>query len=223
MTRRMAARSSRRYRGRSTEQLRAERRQRLMDTALAHIGEAGYASLTIEKLCSAAKVSTRHFYEHFRSREALLAALFEQFSEHATRVIAERLAGDSEDPVERALDAVSAFVRFALEDPARARLAFVEIVGVSPEMEARRRQAIGRFTALIAEAAEHLAARGALPRQHYHLAAVALVGATNEMLVEWLDGRTGLSTAGMERAIIDLFRTLILGARARGDAPDGAP
>ena len=208
---------------RQTEQLRAERRQRLMDTALAHIGEAGYASLTIEKLCSAAKVSTRHFYEHFRSREALLAALFEQFSEHATRVIAERLAGDSEDPVERALDAVSAFVRFALEDPARLHLGGDTDDLDEGQTRARRRQAIGRFTALIAEAAEHLAARGALPRQHYHLAAVALVGATNEMLVEWLDGRTGLSTAGMERAIIDLFRTLILGARARGDAPDGAP
>lgn len=219
MTRRTAARSSRRYRGRSTDQLRAERRQRLMETALAHIGEAGYASLTIEKLCSAAKVSTRHFYEHFRSREALLTALFDQFSEEAARVIAERLAGESEDPVERALDAVSAFVRFALEEPARARLAFIETVGVSPEMESHRREAIGRFTALIAQAAEHLAARGALPQQHYHLAAVALVGATNELLVEWLDGRTGLSAAGMERAIIDLFRTLILGARARSGAP----
>lgn len=221
MTRRIAARTSRRYRGRSTDQLRAERRQRLMEAALSHIGEAGYASLTIEKLCSAAKVSTRHFYEHFRSREALLAALFDQFSAEAAGVIAERLrpAGESEDPVERALDAVSAFVRFALENPARARLAFIETVGVSPEMEARRRAAIGRFTALINEAAEHLAARGALPKQHYHLAAVALVGATNEMLVEWLDGRTGLSAAGMERAIIDLFRTLMLGARARGGTP----
>lgn len=219
MTRRIAARTGRRYRGRSTEQLRAERRQRLMETALAHIGSAGYASLTIEKLCSAAKVSTRHFYEHFRSREALLAALLQQFAADAARVIAERLAEESGDPVERALSAVSAFVRFALADPARARLAFIETVGVSPQLEAQRRAAIGRFTALITEAASHLAERGALPRQHYHLAAVALVGAVNELLVEWLDGRTGLSASGMERAVTDLFRTLILGARARGAGP----
>lgn len=220
MTQRAEARSSRRYRGRSTDQLRAERRARLMDAAVAHIGSAGYATLTIERLCSTAHVSPRHFYEHFASREALLAALLDQFSTDAGRVIAERLSAKTSDPVQRALDAVSAFVRFALAEPARARLAFVETVGVSQSMEKRRRAALGRFTALITEGAETLAAEGALPSQHYHLAGVALVGATSELLVEWLDGATGLTANGMERAIIDLFSTLILGARTRDSAAD---
>ena len=47
---------------------------------------------------------------------------------------------------------------------------------------------------------------------------LALVGATNELIVEWLSGDTGLSASQMERAIMDLFRTLIMGARARSGA-----
>lgn len=218
MTGSARAQGGRRYRGRSTDELRAERRQRLLDAGLAGIGRRGYAGLTIERVCSDARVSTRHFYEHFGSREALLQALFERFTDDTRRIVGEALSTGDGDPMERALGAVAAFVRFALADPARARLAFIETVGVSPDMERRRRDAIGHFVSLIAGAAEQLAERGVLPRRQFHLAAVALVGATNELIVEWLSGDTGLSASQMERAIMDLFRTLIMGARARSGA-----
>ncbi|WP_420427150.1 TetR/AcrR family transcriptional regulator [Algiphilus sp.] len=214
MNRRPSSTRSRRYRGRSTDELRAERRERLMQAATARIGEVGYQSTTIEKLCTEARVSTRHFYEHFATREALLSSLFDRITEQTRAVIMQALAEQADDAVERALNAVRAFVRYALSDPARARIAFVETVGVSPHMERRRRLAINDFVDVISNAAQHLAEQGVLPKRHYRLAAIALVGATNEMLVEWLSGDTGLTAEQMERAIIDLFSTLIAGARA---------
>lgn len=214
MSRRPSSTRSRRYRGRSTDELRAERRERLMQAATARIGEVGYQSTTIEKLCTEARVSTRHFYEHFATREALLSSLFDRITEQTRAVIMQALAEQADDAVERALNAVRAFVRYALSDPARARIAFVETVGVSPHMERRRRLAINDFVDVISNAAQHLAEQGVLPKRHYRLAAIALVGATNEMLVEWLSGDTGLTAEQMERAIIDLFSTLIAGARA---------
>jgi len=214
MNRRQNTTHSRRYRGRSTDELRAERRERLMQAAMARMGKDGYQSTTIEKLCSEARVSTRHFYEHFSTREALLSSLFERITEQTRVVVMEALAEQADDPVERALNAVGAFVRYALSDPDRARIAFVETVGVSPHLERRRRMAINNFVDVISNAAQHLAEQGVLPKRHYRLAAIALVGATNELLVEWLSGDTGLTAEQMERAIIDLFSTLIAGARA---------
>ncbi|MCR9090523.1 TetR/AcrR family transcriptional regulator [Algiphilus sp.] len=214
MNRRPSSTRSRRYRGRSTDELRAERRERLMQAATTRIGTEGYQSTTIEKLCTEARVSTRHFYEHFATREALLSSLFDRITEQTRAVIMQALAEQADDPVERALNAVGAFVRYALADPARARIAFVETVGVSPHMERRRRLAINDFVDVVSNAGHHLAEQGVLPRRHYRLAAIALVGATNEMLVEWLSGDTGLTAEQMERAIIDLFSTLIAGARA---------
>lgn len=216
--------SKRRYRGRSTDERRMERRQRLLAAGTRLIGRKGYAALTIERLCTDARVSPRYFYEQFSGREDFLIALFDEIAGEAQAVVLTAL-NDSQAPaagvdaqIERMLDAVAAFVRHTLADPDRARIAFVECVGVSPQVEARRRQAVDRFVSLIADAAQRLAKHGALPRGQYRIAAIALVGATNELLVEWMGGSTGLDAEQMERAIIALFRTLISGARATAAA-----
>ncbi|MDN5938479.1 MAG: TetR/AcrR family transcriptional regulator, partial [Salinisphaera sp.] len=79
--------SGRRYRGRTPAQLRAERRQRLIDAGLALFGERGYANAPIELLCATAKVATRHFYEQFDSREALLQAVFDDVLARTEQVL----------------------------------------------------------------------------------------------------------------------------------------
>jgi AcrR family transcriptional regulator len=214
----------RRYRGRSTDDLRAERRERLMDAGMRLIGTEGYHALTIEKLRSSAHVSTRHFYEHFASREELLAALFEQLVAEGGAIVLQALATPAETPGARTINALRAFVRYCLNDPHKARIAFIETVGISADMERRRRTAIRRFSHLITDAAVGLADAGVVPRADFQFAAVALVGATNELIVEWLAGETGLTAEQMERAIVNLYQTLLLnpapGERSR-DA--GAP
>lgn len=51
------------YAGRTAAELSGERRQRLLETGLELFGTEGYLPTTVEKLCSHAKVTTRHFYE----------------------------------------------------------------------------------------------------------------------------------------------------------------
>src|SRR5919198_3030469 len=64
----------RRYRGRLPGERRAERRRRLLDAGLELFGTVGYRGTSIERLCAQAGVTTRHFYQEFPGREALLAA-----------------------------------------------------------------------------------------------------------------------------------------------------
>ena len=65
------------YRGVAPEQRAEERRQRLLAAGLELFARQGYAHTPIEQLCAEAKVTTRHFYALFASREALLTALYD--------------------------------------------------------------------------------------------------------------------------------------------------
>lgn len=207
---------SRPYRGRHTDERSAERRQRLLAAALELFGTRGYGSVTIERICGEAKVSTRYFYEHFDGREALLAAVFDQMVDQARTRIVQALASPAPDVQQRALNALRTFFMLYLGDPRFARIGSIETVGVNREMQSRRRRAIHELTGIISGAANGLAEAGILPKANYHLAAVALVGACNELVVEWLTADTGLTAEDMTKQIVGLFRALIAGAELIG-------
>lgn len=206
-------RSRRRYRGRTPEQLAAERRRRLLDAALALFAERGYSATPIETLCATARVATRHFYEQFDGREALLRALFDDIFEHASREISAIPTDDSEDLDARVGDAIRAGMRYLLADPRRARIFCLESIGVSREMEAHRRARLRDIAELIRGYADALQASGLLPERDYTLPAVALMGAVFEMIEEWLTTDTGLNADELTREAVLIFRAMIIGAR----------
>lgn len=201
----------RRYAGQSSEQRERERRKRLMETGLDLFTQLGYQNTTVEKICSQAKVTTRHFYQHFRNREALLEALLAQLREDVTSVVLSAMQQRG-NPQERAMNTLRAFVDFYLGDPRRAQLGSVESVGINPRMEALRRKSIHQFAQFITIAANDLAAAGELPDRDYHLPSVALVGAVNELIVEWLTSDTGLNAQDISREVMLFFRALMAGA-----------
>lgn len=210
--------AARLYRGRTKEQLSEERRERLLEAAVELFAAEGYANVSIERLCTTARVANRYFYEHFPSREALLATLFDEFIGEALSLTVEALLKPgNEQPVDRAIEALRSFSRFCMANPERARIALVETVGVSRELEQRRREVIGSFADVIAGAADQLAENGVLPPANHRLAGVALVGATNELLIEWLSGETGLNAEQMERQVVTLFEAIIRGAQLQAE------
>lgn len=211
--------AGRRYRGRTKQQLRAERRERLLQAALELMSARGYPAVSIERICRRARVANRHFYEHFQSQEELLATLFEAFIEEILTTIHDNLrAPADEDPLQRAIDAVRAAIRLSVYQPQRARVALIETVGVSRAMEAKRRTAIHRLAAVVVEGADRLAAEGVIPPADYQLPAVALVGATIELLVEFLSGESDRSAEQMERQIVAIFEAIIRGAWLQAQA-----
>lgn len=212
MTKKTPEKKSRLYRGLTPEQLAQERRDRLLATALHLFGEKGYANAPIELICATAKVATRHFYEQFDSREALLKALFDQITENLGEHIAKELASDSRALALRVSDAVHSCISYLLEDPRRARIYSIETVGVSAEMEKHRRQSIHALAAMVENYADFLAESGALPARNYHMPSVAVAGMINELMVEWLVNDTGLSAGEIAREGVILLRAMIIGA-----------
>ena len=200
------------YGGRDAEQLAQERRQRLMDTALELFGTVGYLPTTVEKLCSAAKVTTRHFYEHFPDREALLIAVFEDILlDSRQRVLAIMLA--SQTPLEqRFLAGIEAFLAAHLDDPRRARITTQEIMGVSQNAEAHRHAVITGFADLIETVLASLAAEGRLPVRNYRVLAYGMVGAMHELQIAWLHQAVPQSRAELMAEIRFCLSAMLTGA-----------
>ena len=208
----------RRYNGRTTDELKAERRQRLLDAGLELFTQRGYANTPIELICSTAKVTTRHFYEQFKGREALLKALLLQILDDAATRLIDNLGNESEPLMERMTHAVRSGSEYLLEDPRRARIVCIEAIGVSAEMEALRRQIIHNVARLVQQYCDRMAGDNLIPQRDYRLPSIALVGATFELLVEAVSQEGKLEPEDFGRELILILRALQIGAQHYGDA-----
>ncbi len=196
--------AERRYGGRTADERRAERRRRLLASALELFGGDGYARTGIERLCSHAGVTARHFYEEFGSREGLLHAVYDEVVTDCIDAVASAVAAAPPDAEPLIRAGLHAFVHAMLDDPRRARISCLEVVGVSPALEAHRRDVLRLYADLVRDQALTVGlGRDAAPRA-LSAAAFVLVGGTNELVIEWLtDG--GTYTATIDDLIDDLL------------------
>jgi AcrR family transcriptional regulator len=181
--------AGRSYRGLNADDRRAERRRRLLDAALELFGTQGYAGTRIKDVCAAAGVTERHFYEAWGSRESLLIDLYDEVvGAHMQRVA----AAVAEAPPEQRVGAgVGAAITAWVADPRTARLAFIEIVGVSAQVEARRLATLDLYAQFIATELEQAGAEGDQTwRAH------AVLGAVTHCVEMWVhDPSRDLETA----------------------------
>lgn len=179
--------TGRTYARKTDTERRAERRARLLDAALEMFATAGFRSTPIELLCERASVSTRSFYEEFESKQDLLIALHDDLNGRVLTAVAEAVVGADERDVEgRARAGVSTYFSVMMGDRRWARIGLVETVGVSPETEAARQAAIGRFAGLIEAEARRFQELGLAPARDFRLSAIAAVGAIYGLANTWI-------------------------------------
>lgn len=173
------------YGGLSVDQRRAERRERLLAAGFDLFGTAGYLKTTIPMICTDAGVTARHFYDEFASREALLRGIFDDLAERSYAIVREALRRTELPVFERVLSANRAYYTFFTEDPRRARIYAIECLGISPELEAHRRDMRERSVRQLTRATEWPAAA----RVHdldSRLVATGLASAAVAILAEWV-------------------------------------
>ncbi|HVU03770.1 MAG TPA: TetR/AcrR family transcriptional regulator [Polyangiaceae bacterium] len=201
------------YAGKPPELRRMERRTRLHAAGLHLFGTRGYSGVTIPEICAAAQVTTRHFYDEFDGREALLRTVYDGIVEDTRRSVLLSLASAGDDPKERTRVALDAFLHSYLDDPRRGRVACLEAVGVSAALEEHRRSVIHEFAAVIEHESEKQASSGLIPRRNLRLGSIAMAGATNELVIEWLTMENRPSIADLAEELLLLFLSVLEGAR----------
>lgn len=174
------------WRGLTPVERREQRRARLLAAALEQFGTLGWAGTSLTGLCAAAGVSPRHFYELWPGREELLTELYDGLvleTVAAVRTAQEAAAPEVDAQVRSGITAV---VRALGEDPRRARVVLLEVVGVSPGLGEHRRRVIDAFADVVADGYDRLVTSGQVRAQPFRPLALALVGAVNELLSAWL-------------------------------------
>ncbi|MGX1479556.1 UNVERIFIED_CONTAM: AcrR family transcriptional regulator [Streptomyces canus] len=197
-----------RYGGKTAEERQAERRRRFLDAALQLFGDTpGYRATTVAALSEAAGLSTRQFYEEFRTLEDVLAALHLEVNDWATVAVLAAVADADRLPLaERAAAIFRAYAANVTSDPRRVRITFVEIIGVSTRLEEQRLARRAHWVDLVCAEAERAVARGEAAPRDFRIAATAFIGCVNGLLHDW---NAGWVDATLDEVVEELVRQLV--------------
>ncbi|MES5817448.1 TetR/AcrR family transcriptional regulator [Streptomyces sp. RG80] len=197
-----------RYGGKTAEERQALRRRRFLEAALQLFGDTpGYRNTTVAALSEAAGLSTRQFYEEFRTLEDVLAALHLQVNGWAEEAVLAAVADADDLPLaQRGAAIFRAYAANVTADPRRIRITFVEIIGVSPRLEEQRLARRAGWIDLLCAEANAAVARGEAAPRDYRLPAAAFIGAVNGLLHDW---SAGWVDATLDEVVEELVRQLL--------------
>lgn len=185
--------NGRTWRGQTIEQRQAERRQRLIEAGIELFGTRGYANTPVKAICEEAGLTERYFYEAFEDRENLLSVIYDLAIEDCARATVAAL-DESGDDLDTSMKAgLTAFARELTRDPRRARIQEIEVVGVSPAMETRRRENIHAFARIVADRTRKLGGKERIGSLRLDVIALGLVGSVNEQLIDYVLGYLDIS------------------------------
>jgi AcrR family transcriptional regulator len=183
------------FRGVSAADRRTDRRSRLVGAAFEIAGTEGAAALGVGRVCQAAGLTKRYFYESFGSLAELQSAVVD----HAISVMSQRVdpfrpMGPGAPP-QAWLDA---FVGALVDDERLARVLLTETHGGA--LSPFRHQIIDVAVAGMAPAESD-------PRVDLRarLVAYAQIGTLSELCLAWHQGRLQMERASLVNVLADLF------------------
>jgi AcrR family transcriptional regulator len=183
------------FRGISAHDRRRHRRRCVVEAAYEIAGTEGAGALGVGRVCRAAGLTKRYFYESFSSLTALQSAVVD----HAVAVMSERVdpfrPADPGGPPQRWL---AAFVGALVDDQRLARVLLTETHGGA--LSAFRHQ-------IIDVAVTGMAPPGSDPEEDLRarLVAYAQIGTLSELCLAWHQGQLAMERADLVDVLADLF------------------
>ncbi|MBI2158922.1 MAG: TetR/AcrR family transcriptional regulator [Candidatus Rokubacteria bacterium] len=186
-------------------------RGRILDAALEVFARKGYHRALVDDIVRASSTSKGAVYHHFANKQAVFLALVDDFAARLARAVAAAVDArqGALSKVEGAL--VAALATFA-QNERLARLILLEAVSLGPVYQAKRSEVAGRFVALIQGYLDEAVADGSIRHLDTRVAALAWLGAVNEIVTQWLHGEV----PDLEATIPALTRILL---RSIGTGP----
>ncbi|WP_187672589.1 TetR/AcrR family transcriptional regulator [Zestomonas carbonaria] len=178
--------SSRIYGGISQEERVAARRKKFLRAGLEIFGGVGFRAATVRGICRQAGLTDRYFYESFGSIENLLLGVYKECTDELTKRVMENLrsvkpGSDLRDYIH---DGLSTFFSYA-QDPLVARVCWLEVLGVSEEINKAYTKVILDFSILLATVLKMAHPRWRLDEEELNASCLAIVGAASESVKYW--------------------------------------
>jgi len=169
-----------------------DRRQDILNAALACAAEAGVESVSIDRVRARCGASVGSIYHHFGSREGIIAALFfDIFDEQSRHIQAQLVQAQAPEQGVRAL--VTGYLDWVIAQPVHARflLQAREVVAGGPRSGELARCARERNQALLDWFEPHRQ-RGAVLELPCELMPSLVMGPVQSYCRAWLSGSSGL-------------------------------
>jgi AcrR family transcriptional regulator len=183
------------FKGVSADNRRIDRRNRVVEAAYEIAGTEGAGALGVGRVCQAAGLTKRYFYESFATLSELQSAVVD----HAIAVMLERVdpfrPTEPSGPPQRWL---APFVCALVDDPCLARVLLTETHGGA--LSPFRHQIIDVAVAGMAPASSD-------PQvdQRGRLIAYAQIGTLSELCLAWHEGQLEMERAVLVDVLADLF------------------
>lgn len=157
---------------------------KLLHAALMLFAEKGYRDTTVLDIVAYARVSKTTFYNFYKSKEDLLAHLFESLLEEV--LIKVKLAAQRESILtDKAHAGIKKYIEICMKEHAVAQLLLISSVGISETIEQLRQQAYARFAQFIFETVrKELGFTDTATDEEIHLFSQAMVGAINQVVIQ---------------------------------------
>lgn len=196
----------RRYAGVNRAERTEKRREAFLEAGLEVFGTEGYRAGTVRRLCREAGLTDRYFYESFDSTEALLMAVFQRCTDAMHTQVRQSILSAVEDResgggLRVGLDA---FFR-CVEDPRVARVCMLEVLGVSPAVDALYNHSNARFADMILKFVSSRQADLNINNLEGRIVARSLVGALIHAASTWLLNDYDVSRKTMVAACYRIF------------------
>ncbi|HEY9028914.1 MAG TPA: TetR/AcrR family transcriptional regulator [Burkholderiaceae bacterium] len=216
---------ARSYGGLAMEERVAARRARFIEAGTELFGTQGFRGATVRGICAAAGLTDRYFYESFASPEALLAAVYCTLRDGFAKRLTEESLGEEgwhgdDAAVERQVTAAYELWFEHVRDPRFARIVLVEILGVSPGMDALYEESARAMAELTISplAATRPAIR--LSKQRRELLGRALVGSGLQVAKMWMTGGYKLPRRDVVRTCVLVATGTLAALRAEAAGQD---
>ncbi|MFJ8882850.1 TetR/AcrR family transcriptional regulator [Streptomyces sp. NPDC102402] len=164
---------------------RARARGQLLEAGLELFGVYGYAQTSEQALCDMAGVPEEVLWEEFGSREGLLTALHNQITTAGLRAAEVALLSEGMDdcPMEQRFRRLfDAYVSAVTQDLREARVTFVEVLGVSPAVDAHCKRWRDLWTDFLTGEAERATVRGEAEERDHRVVVMVMVGTVHELM-----------------------------------------
>jgi AcrR family transcriptional regulator len=194
----------RRYRGITPMERTARRREKLLEAGLELFGTTGYANSSIRAVCALASLNSRYFYESFSDREDLLFQVYEGVVSDIANGVLEATAG-AENVEEQSRAGLLAAWTAVTEDPRKAKVIGVEVVGVSERLERLRRRNRHAFADILMKNALAFVGEDLALRLDPTLTSRALMGAVMDLQVDWIHGDIDASVEDIVEHLTKMF------------------
>lgn len=198
------SRALRPYNGSSGAERRAYRRDQLIAAAIGVYADLGYANATVRRICAAAKLTERYFYESFRNGEDLLGAAFVEIARRLDDAI-DQVPLDVGTGVEALRGKLTAYFETLRAHPAESRVFLMEILGNSSEVDLLFERTMDRFASKLLPFTDQ--------SQNESVSALLTRGMTGGLLHMaryWIDNRYDPPTGIVVDAALALCRGVIV-------------